>query len=135
MSSAQHDLTGEPHEKIRKPLIAISTLNSGTYNTGVSRGNTGDLTEMWHNISLFTCKLVAANMYSHGVTTPCCKSAATGIRTSGSPVCKTGMITTTPQQLTLHNTCTASPVTPTSCVVDAVRFGVTNLFPFLFWLS
>ena len=30
LSSAQQDLTGEPHENIRKPLIAISTLNSGT---------------------------------------------------------------------------------------------------------
>ena len=30
LSSAQQDLTGEPHKNITKPLTAISTLNSGT---------------------------------------------------------------------------------------------------------
>ena len=30
LSSAQQDLTGEPQKNIRKPIIAILTLNSGT---------------------------------------------------------------------------------------------------------
>ena len=37
LSSAQQDIFGEPQENIRKPLIAILTLNFGTKNTGVSR--------------------------------------------------------------------------------------------------
>ena len=46
LSSAQQDLTGESQENIRKPVIAILTLSSGIWNTGVSQGNTGDLTGM-----------------------------------------------------------------------------------------
>ena len=30
LSSAQQDLTGEPHENIRKPIIATFTVNSST---------------------------------------------------------------------------------------------------------
>ena len=41
LSSAQQVLTSEPQENIRKPLIAILTLNSGLANTGNLTGMAG----------------------------------------------------------------------------------------------
>ena len=49
LSSAQQDLSNEPQENIRKPIIKIVTLDSDSQNTGVSRRNSGELTSMQHS--------------------------------------------------------------------------------------